>query len=66
MLTGLPRGVTSLRVWTTDAQRKMEEGPRVSVTDGRAEFRLDAASYAMLVAEGTGEVRGEFVSGRFW
>jgi hypothetical protein len=50
-LTGLPRGVTQLRVWTTDAQRTMVEGPRVPVRDGRAEFRLDAASFVTLVTE---------------
>jgi hypothetical protein len=50
-LTGLPRGVTSLRVWTTDANRKMVEGPRVPVEDGRAQFRLDAASYVTLVSD---------------
>jgi hypothetical protein len=50
-LTGLPRGVTSLRVWTTDAKRTMAEGPRVPVRDGRARFRLDEAAYVTLVAE---------------
>jgi hypothetical protein len=49
-LTGLPRGVSSLRVWTTDATRTMSEGPRVTVKSGRARFRLDAASYVTLVA----------------
>ena len=50
-LSGLPREVTSLRVWTTDASRKMEEGARVPVRAGRARFRLDAASYVTVVGE---------------
>ena len=49
-LTGLPRGVRSLRVWTTDATRTMQEGPRVPVRNGRARFRLDGAAYVTLVA----------------
>jgi hypothetical protein len=49
-LTGLPRGVTWLRVWTTDATRTMQEGPRMPVRNGRARFRLDAAAYVTLVA----------------
>ncbi|MDB4883918.1 MAG: hypothetical protein JWL95_2684 [Gemmatimonadetes bacterium] len=53
-LTGLPRGVTSLRIWTTDARRTMREGPRIPVSGGRARFRLDAASFVTVVA-GNGE-----------
>lgn len=49
-LTGLPRSVTSLRLWVTDATRAMREGARVRVVGGRAQFALDAASYVTVMA----------------
>ncbi|MEO8561194.1 MAG: hypothetical protein ABI601_03905 [bacterium] len=45
VLTGLPSAVKSLRIWTTNGQRAMQEGARVPVRGGRAEFKLDAASF---------------------
>src|SRR5919112_2084729 len=36
VVTGLPRRVTSLRVWTTNAGKTMEEGARVAVREGSA------------------------------
>ena len=49
-LTGIPRGVTSLGVWRTDAKRAMEAGAPIPVRDGRAGVTLDAASYTTLIA----------------
>jgi hypothetical protein len=49
-LTGLPVEVKQLRVWVTDAQRGMQEGARIPVTDGKAQFTLDPASYTTLVS----------------
>ena len=51
VLTGLPAGVRSLRVWTTNAERKMQEGARVPVRGGRATFRMEAASYVTVANE---------------
>ena len=48
-LTGLPAGVKELRLWVTDSRRGMQEGARVPVEDGKAEFQLDATSYTTLV-----------------
>ncbi len=48
-LTGLPAGVKEMRVWVTDSQRGMQEGARVPVTDGKAEFQLDATSFTTLL-----------------
>jgi len=50
-VTGLPRRVTSLRVWTTNARQTMEEGPRAVVRGGSARFTLPAASYVTLIGE---------------
>jgi len=50
-LTGLPAGVKQLRLWVTDSQRGMQEGARVPVTGGKAEFQLDATSYTTLISE---------------
>ena len=49
-IVGLPNGITSLRVWRTDGQRTMNEGPRIQVQGGRAHVTLDAASYTTLIA----------------
>ena len=49
-ITGLPREVSSLRVWTTDAMHAMTEGPRIRVQGGRALIPLNAASYTTLIA----------------
>jgi hypothetical protein len=51
VVTGLPRRVTSLRVWTTNAGKTMEEGARVAVRDGSARFTLPSASYVTLMSE---------------
>jgi hypothetical protein len=49
-LTGLPAEVKQLRVWVTDTKRGMEEGARIPVTDGKAQFTLDQTSYTTLVS----------------
>ena len=49
-ITGVPAGITSLRVWRTDAERAHTEGPRIPVHGGRAVFTLDAATYTTLIA----------------
>ena len=50
VLTGLPSGVKSMRMWTTNGTSNMREGARVPVRAGRATFTLDAASYVTLIA----------------
>ena len=52
VVTGLPRRVRSLRVWTTNARQTMEEGAKVVVRDGSARFTLPSASYVTLAGEG--------------
>jgi hypothetical protein len=52
VLTGLPSGVKSLRIYTTNGASDMKEGSRVPVRGGTARFRLDAASYVTVVAGG--------------
>jgi hypothetical protein len=49
-LTGLPAEVKQLRVWVTDTQRGMQEGARIPVTDGKAQFTLDQTSYTTLIS----------------
>ena len=48
-LTGLPAEVKQLRVWVTDGQRGMQEGARIPVADGKAQFTLDPTSYTTLI-----------------
>jgi hypothetical protein len=42
--------VKQLRIWVTDKQRGMQEGERIPVTGGKAQFTLDAASYVTLIS----------------
>jgi hypothetical protein len=49
VLTGLPESLTSLRRFTTDAQRGMEEGEFVRVQRGQADLVLAPASYTTLL-----------------
>jgi hypothetical protein len=53
VVTGLPRGARSLRMWTTSAARNMVEGARVAVRGGVARFALPSASYVTLLVEGS-------------
>ncbi len=48
-VTGLPAAVKQLRVWVTDGQRGMQEGPRIAVANGKAVFNLDATSFTTLI-----------------
>jgi len=48
-VTGLPAEVKQLRIWVTDQQRGMQEGERIPVTGGKAQFTLDATSYVTLI-----------------
>jgi hypothetical protein len=48
-LTGLPDGVKQLRRWVTDSQRGMQEGERIAVSGGKAEFQLDPMSFTTLI-----------------
>ena len=45
ILTGLPAGMTQLRIYVTDDTKRMQEGPSVPVMDGKAEFTLAAAGF---------------------
>jgi hypothetical protein len=49
-ITGLPAEVKQLRVWVTDGQRGMQEGERIPVSGGKAQFNLDAASFTTLIS----------------
>ena len=49
-LTGLPAEVKQLRVWVTDSKRGMQEGARILVTGGKAQFTLDPTSYTTLIS----------------
>jgi hypothetical protein len=49
-ITGLPPEVKQLRIWVTDKQRGMQEGERIPVTGGKAQFTLDATSYVTLIS----------------
>ena len=49
IITGIPQGVKSLRVWVTNSDRAMAEGTAIAVERGRAQLTLDAASYVTLI-----------------
>ncbi len=50
-VTGLPASVTELTPYVTDAvDRGMRPGTRIPVTDGRADFTVDAASFTTLIS----------------
>jgi hypothetical protein len=49
-ITGLPADVKQLRIWVTDKQRGMQEGARIAVSGGKAQFTLDATSYVTLIS----------------
>jgi hypothetical protein len=51
ILTGLPPGVKTLRLYMTDRTRAMQEGPRVKVINGKARFMLDKMTYATLIGQ---------------
>jgi hypothetical protein len=47
-VAGLPAGLKELRILVTDRTRGMEEGKRIPVVNGKAEFSIDAMSYTTL------------------
>jgi hypothetical protein len=49
-ITGLPGSVKVLRTYVTDSARGMQQGGRIPVSDGRAEFTLEAASFTTLMS----------------
>ena len=49
-ITGLPGSVKELRTYVTDSARGMQQGGRIPVSDGRAEFTLEAASFTTLMS----------------
>ncbi|MBN1999474.1 hypothetical protein JW935_18090 [candidate division KSB1 bacterium] len=51
MLNGLPGQVSHLRIFTTDQNHSMEEGKRVRVSNGVAEFWLESACFTTLMGE---------------
>lgn len=48
-ITGLPPEVKSLKSWITDNQRGMQESSDILVSEGKAEFTLDATSFMTLM-----------------
>jgi hypothetical protein len=49
-LDGLPASVKELRLYVTDSARGMQEGRRIPVVDGKAQFTLDATSFTTLIS----------------
>jgi len=50
-ISGLPDGVTELRIFTSNTETDMEEGTPVQVQDGRATFTLEATSFVSLMTD---------------
>lgn len=48
-LRGLPEHIKTLRLFVTDSMRGMQEGKRVAVTNGKAQFTLAAACFTTLM-----------------
>ena len=51
LLTGLPAALTSLRYYKTSRHDYFKQSTPVKVKNGRAEFKIDAASYVTLISE---------------
>lgn len=64
ILSGLPASVSTLRRFITDATRGMEEGERISVQNGRAEFTLSPASYTTLLNASSAALMSKPIPGR--
>jgi hypothetical protein len=50
-LTGLPRKAKTLRIYTTNKEEAMKEGPRIEIDHGQAKFKADAVSYVTLISQ---------------
>jgi hypothetical protein len=48
-ITGIPEGISQLRMWVTDAGRGMQEVERVAVSGGKAQLALPATSYTTVI-----------------
>lgn len=51
ILTGLPKKLKSLRIFTTNKEETVKEGQRIPVVHGEARFSLGAASYVTLESQ---------------
>jgi hypothetical protein len=50
-LVGLPKKLKSMRIYTTNKDKSMNEGPQIPVSNGEARFTLEADSFTSLVSE---------------
>ncbi|MDP4211095.1 MAG: hypothetical protein Q8926_00600 [Bacteroidota bacterium] len=50
-LYGLPDRIKTLRIYTTDEKRNMQEGRQIPVKKGRARFTLDSYAYTTLMSK---------------
>jgi|GEM_PF-1553600 len=48
-ISGLPDGVSELRIFTTNTETDMEEGSPVQLQDGRTTFKLEITSFVSLM-----------------
>ena len=49
-VTGLPENVKEMRIYITDSKRGMDEEKKIRVSEGRAQFILEAASFTTLIS----------------
>jgi len=50
VLSGIPSGVKSFRIYITGTSQAMKEGKRIQVKNGRASFTLDSYAYTTLIS----------------
>ncbi len=50
-LEGLPELISELRIYRTDADRSMQKGESIQVTNGTVRFQLDSACFTSLISE---------------
>lgn len=50
-ITGLPEKAKRFKIFITSGDKSMEEGKEVKVTNGKAKFKADAASFVTLISE---------------
>ncbi len=50
-ITGLPKKARTFRVYTTNKEQSMKEGPRIDVDHGQAKFQAGAVSYNTLISQ---------------
>jgi hypothetical protein len=49
-ITGLPAEVKQMQMWVTNKDRGMQEGQRITVANGKAEFALEPMSFVTLIS----------------